>query len=115
MIFSKKSFEGYVEIDNRDSPGFTLDQAQAGARTSLLPFLGAGQRFQAATNTCSHCDRVVVQNPLRTRERGHCMQCDRFICDDPCTIAYRLTTQCHCRARRIDLLLIGNRASKGDT
>lgn len=73
----------------------------AGARGSLLPFLGKGKHFKAATNTCSHCDRVVVKNPLRLRARGHCTQCDRFICD-PCQADFYLSGECRCWDRRVE-------------
>lgn len=99
-------FTGYVCIDHTESPGFTEAEALAGHRTSLLPFIGKGQKFQAYTKTCMHCDRVVIQNPLRTRERGHCSQCDYFICDG-CTVVYRLTGECRCRSKRIDTFLKG--------
>ena len=97
------SFEGYVRIDNRESPGFT---EQDGMRNSLLPFVGKGKLFEGATNTCSHCDRVVVKNPDRTRARGHCPACDYFICD-PCAADYHLTSECRCRNKRYDELIRG--------
>jgi hypothetical protein len=100
MIFSKRSNEGYLCIDHRESPGFT----EEASRRSVLPFTGAGKMFQAATNTCSHCDRVVIKNPDRTRERGHCSKCDSFICD-PCHAEFYLTTECRCWAIRLDLHL----------
>lgn len=109
--FSRRSFEGYVCIDHSESPGFDENIAREGHRLSLLPFLGKGQKFQAATNTCSHCDRVVIRNPLRTRARGHCSACDYFLCD-PCNANYYLTSECRCRAKRHNTLLI-KLATKG--
>lgn len=35
------------------------------------------------TMTCCHCNRVVVKNPMRVRERGHCFRCNRYVCDHP--------------------------------
>jgi uncharacterized paraquat-inducible protein A len=52
--------EGYLLIDNRAA--------------------GDGM-VESATVTCSHCHRVVVLNPQRTRERGYCPKCDSYICD----------------------------------
>ena len=50
-------------------------------RAAGLP-VGAGQgMFEAPTITCSHCQRVVVLNPLRTRDRGYCPKCDHYLCD----------------------------------
>lgn len=38
------------------------------------------------TLSCRHCGGCVVLNPDRTRERGYCRLCDRYICDH-CKIA----------------------------
>lgn len=70
-IFSKRDLEGYVCIDHRDSPG--LDH----------PLLGKGTVFQAPTYQCPYCQRQVIVNPLRTRDREYCRKLDRYICD-PC-------------------------------
>lgn len=66
---SKRSQEGYLLIDHRASPG-----------TTLVP---EGAAYESATITCSHCQTVVVLNPLRTRERGYCRRCDHYVCDNP--------------------------------
>ncbi len=55
--------------------------------------IGAGKRFESATITCSHCQRVVVLNPDRSRERGYCKKCDHYICDG-CTDLLAKTRQC---------------------
>lgn len=83
MPFSKRENDGYVLIDHRDSPGFTLDQARAAGRSRIAPFVGAGKRLEAATITCAHwpCGRVVVINPDRVRQRNYCPKCDHYICD----------------------------------
>jgi hypothetical protein len=78
-MFSKRELEGYLEIDHRDSPGLTEAQALA-ARVPYLAFK-AGSKFQSATITCSHCQRIVVLNPLRIRDRHYCGKCDKYICD----------------------------------
>jgi hypothetical protein len=31
---------------------------------------------------CPHCKCSVMLNPTRQRERAHCKQCERTICDD---------------------------------
>ena len=62
MMFSKRSLEGYLMIDNRASGGALLEQATA---------------------TCSHCHTQVIMNPQRTRERGYCRKCDHYVCDNP--------------------------------
>jgi hypothetical protein len=58
---------GYVEIDHR----------AAGA-----PFPTGKLHFEADTYTCRHCERVVVLNPERKRERYKCSGCNHHICDD---------------------------------
>ncbi len=52
-------------VDHRASPG-------------LGTLIGL---FEAPTYTCSHCQRVVILNPSRTRERGYCPKCDHYVCD----------------------------------
>ena len=57
---------GYYEIDNR-----------------AVGMSGAGVvHFEADTYTCSHCERVVILNPDRKRERYKCGGCSHHICDD---------------------------------
>jgi hypothetical protein len=58
---SKRSLEGYLLVDNRA--------------------VGGGM-MESATITCSHCQRVVVLNPGRTRGRGYCPKCDSYVCDE---------------------------------
>lgn len=86
---SKRTHEGYLMIDHRDSPGVSPEFARAiGA-----PFVPASTLFESATITCSHCERVVVLNPNRSRERGYCRRCDRYICDQ-CTTVLAQTGVC---------------------
>jgi len=72
--------EGEIFIDHRASPGIPPLQArQMGCDPSQL---GEGKLFEAATIACEHCNRFVIKNPLRTRERAFCMQCGgAYICD----------------------------------
>jgi hypothetical protein len=58
---SKRRHEGHLLIDNRCS--------------------GQGM-MESATITCSHCHRILVINPLRTRSRGYCPKCDHYVCDE---------------------------------
>lgn len=71
MLFSKRSLEGYLLIDHR---------AAEGGIDGAVP-VRAGALFESATITCSHCQRQVVLNPGRTRERGYCPKCDHYVCD----------------------------------
>jgi len=65
-LLTKRSREGYLLIDNRHAPG-----------PDGTTFL------EAATITCNHCQRQMIRNPERKREREWCSNCDRYICD-PC-------------------------------
>lgn len=79
---SLRSHEGWLLIDHRNSPGVSdelLDQS-LGGRAGMPPGAGMGVT-ETATYTCSHCQTVVVINPLRTRERAYCRKCDHKICD----------------------------------
>ena len=102
-MFSKREQEGYVMIDHRDSPGLTADQAAAAGRASIAPHVGAGQFFESATITCSHCQRVVVMNPDRVRQRAWCIHCDHYICD-ACGADMKTTGACNSFDRRVEAL-----------
>lgn len=78
-MFSKRELEGYLEIDHRESPGITHEQALLAGKGTMP--IGKGIRFQAPVVNCSHCERQVVMNPLRTRDRAYCPKCDRYLCD----------------------------------
>ena len=70
-------------LDHRDSPGLP---------TELPPGMGCGL-FEAPTVTCSHCQVVVIVNPLRNRDRAYCQKCDHYICD-VCGKALQVTGIC---------------------
>lgn len=91
MTRSEKSREGYLLVDHSFSPGLPADVARASGYDPAL--CGEGKRFEAATQTCSHCGGSQVKNPLRTRERGHCSKCNHFLCD-PCAAVLKLTGEC---------------------
>lgn len=69
--------EGELLIDHRNSPG--------------VP--GLPSFFEAATYTCKHCQRIVVLNPERVRERAFCRGCNHRICD-PCAAIKAKTLTC---------------------
>lgn len=84
-------------IDHRFTPGLTLEQTQ-----ELPP--GAGQGlFEAPTITCSHCQKIVIINPLRNRERAWCRYCDHYICD-PCSGILAATGVCKTYKQMLDEL-----------
>ena len=99
-MFTRRETEGYLLIDHRDSPGLTEAERVAAGLSPLMP-VGKGQRLEIATYCCSHCDRIVGINMKRNRARTVCFKCDRYICDHPCTLEYKLTGKCRCRAIRI--------------
>ena len=76
---TKARHEGYLLIDHSNAPA--VDQELA--VKNHVPYVAAGQRFESATITCSHCQRIVILNQNRTRERGYCAKCDHYICDNP--------------------------------
>src|SRR5690242_8179411 len=78
-VTSKRSHEGYLMIDHSNSPG--ISAREINLIDTDLPVNIGRVMFEAPTYTCSHCNRVVVLNPLRTRERGYCAKCDHYVCD----------------------------------
>ena|SRR6267378_3453307 len=76
---SKRSQEGYYMLNHKDSPGLT--ESQVASISPDLPLTAGRGCFEAPTYTCSHCQTVVILNPLRTRERGYCTKCDHYVCD----------------------------------
>ena len=78
---SKRSQEGYLLIDHRESPGVSADLVHRSGKDA--PVVGKNATFESATITCSHCQAVVILNPLRTRPRNYCAKCDHYVCDRP--------------------------------
>lgn len=81
MRHSLRSLEGYLLIDNRNSPGTTSDILTPGSSPDDVPIVGSGATYESATATCSHCHRIVIFNPQRSRPRNYCAKCDHYICD----------------------------------
>ena len=71
-LFSLKSYEGYLSIDDRAS---------------------GGQHAEFSTLTCRHCQQVLIKNPLRTRERAFCRKCNHYLCDR-CGVVLAQTQVC---------------------
>jgi len=70
---------GYLEIDHRNSPG--LSPADV-AHVPGMVAVGEGQHFERDVQQCSHCQRTIVLNPGRVRDRAVCFKCHHYICDD---------------------------------
>ena len=98
--------EGYLLIDHRAGPGLTPDQSPGQACCGL----GAGTVFESAIAICSHCQRGIMLNPLRARERAYCPNCDHYICDQ-CEV---VRVQVGCRPFKQVMDEICERAIKED-
>jgi len=95
---SKRAHEGEILIDSRFTPGIPEDVLRI---TGLPPEAGRGL-YEAPTYTCSHCQRVVMMNPGRTRERGYCTGCDHYLCDQCGTVRAALGGVCRTFKQIID-------------
>ena len=92
-----RSHEGWMYIDNRHSTG--VDDA---TMVAMGYPVGAGKGlYESATYTCNHCQRVVILEPRRTRERAFCRKCSSRICDGCETIRAK-TFECKPMAQVID-------------
>ncbi len=78
-MFSKRELEGYLLLDHRNSPGITPEQAAMAGRDTIP--VGRGRMAELPAVNCSHCERLVVMNPGRQRDRAYCPKCDRYVCD----------------------------------
>lgn len=97
MANSKRSKEGYLMLDHRAAPPLPDELV---VREGLP--IGAGRGlFETPTYTCSHCQHVVVMNPLRSREREYCRGCDSYICDG-CGFLKKQGSPCKTYAQMID-------------
>ncbi len=93
-MHSKRSHEGYLMIDHKNSPGLSDELLHNVATRTSAPELPAGAgrgMFEAPTITCSHCQKGIVINPLRNRDRSYCSKCDHYICDNPCGLDYKVS------------------------
>lgn len=65
-----------------------------------------GRVFEYDTLTCNHCSAVRIKNPARTRPRGRCIRCSRYICDVCDRIQQTQSgDHCHNTQEMIDLAL----------
>lgn len=76
---SKRSNEAYILIDHRNSPGITPEFLRANKLDG--PAVGAGVTYESAVTVCHCCQRDIILNPNRTRERAWCMLHDAYLCD----------------------------------
>lgn len=85
MRFSKRSLQGEILIDNRESPGVPLEMVRAfeAAKGQSVMHTPGGTFWEEGTLTCCHCARTYHINRQRTRPREYCAKCDAYVCDDP--------------------------------
>jgi hypothetical protein len=87
---SLRSKEGWLFVDDRLSGGLLTENP---------------------TYTCSHCNCVVVMNPLRNRERAFCRGCNSPICD-ACGVIKARTLQCVTFNQKADIALTAAEAGR---
>jgi hypothetical protein len=97
-MLSKRSQEGYLLIDHRNSPGISERDLTPAARAA--GFEAHGGVFESPTIRCAHCGTMVVINPQRTRARHYCQPCDHYVCDQ-----YACVTYCTPLKKQIDDIL----------
>ncbi len=90
---SRNSQLGFMMIDHRNSPGVGREVAAGGVA------VGPGELFEADCASCAHCQRIVVLNPLRIRDRAACSKCDAYICDLCAAVG-----ECNPFARQLDVV-----------
>ena len=93
---SKRSREGELLIDHRASPGLTPAQILPD-----VPAVPKGELYESAVVVCGHCQCAIILNPQRTRERGWCAKCDKYLCD-ACTERLHRTLECRDMERVFD-------------
>ena len=99
--FSKRSLEGELYIDHRNSPG--LPPEIAVMMGVPIASVAKGQTCELAFYVCSHCDCSIILNPERTRPRERCQKCDKPICDE-CEALLSLSGLCREQEKRLDTL-----------
>jgi hypothetical protein len=81
-LSSLKRLAGELLIDHSNSPGISAELAAKWERMGVTT-AGAGEKLEAATYTCRHCQLIVIMNPNRQRERNVCRKCMAIVCDRP--------------------------------
>lgn len=72
--------ESYLMIDHRASPGVPADFYRSIGFD--MPAVAEGKMGEFAVLVCVHCQKHVIKNPERTRERANCSKCgNQYICD----------------------------------
>ena len=104
IMQTKRRHEGYVLIDNRESPGVTASFVQQNGQKGVgVPVVTKGKMLEASTITCAHCQRGVILNPQRAHEREWCSYCDHYLCDN-CGLIKKVEGQCRNLNQLLDKL-----------
>lgn len=102
---SLRQHAGYLIVDHSESPGVSPADFPRGFPKGTV-FVGKGHALEADVQMCAHCQRAVLLNPERQRQRGYCAKCDHYICDAP-------GCQLECRPIAHVLERLQNAAEKG--
>lgn len=86
------SHTGTIIIDHTNSPGISLDEVPLRLRNTVS-IAKEGEIFERDTKVCTHCERGIILEPLRTRQREKCPYCYHYICDE-CHKMLKITGQC---------------------
>lgn len=78
-----------------------LGEIMVDHRNAAAPSPFGKDFIEMPTYTCSHCERVIVMNPARKRERYTCRGCNHMICDD-CGAIKEQTGKCRTFAQIVD-------------
>ena len=108
-MISQRDKEGYFSLDHSQTIGLPDEMV---VKAGLPPGAGRGF-FETSTYTCSHCQRVVVQNPDRKRERAYCRGCDHLICDG-CGAIRAQTMKCKTFKQVVDEILTAQAAQQAN-
>lgn len=90
-VFSKRSLEGYAQIDHRDSPGISAEFVHKHKLDA--PAVPAGVHYESAFVVCHCCQNDILLHPDRSRERGYCRKHDAYLCDN-CATAQKAGADC---------------------
>lgn len=97
MKHSERSDEGYLMVNHKNSPGlspeFLLELQKAFPGEDTLPPNRGHGMFEAPILKCTHCQGMIIVNPLRDRRRERCPSCFRYICDK-CALNMKLGLEC---------------------
>ena len=100
---SKRSLEGEIWVDHRESPGISPQQAAGGWLS-----VAGGQQYESAVYTCGHCRMLLLSDPLRTISHEWCAGCDHYLCYRCMALRHR-TLRCDSAAARRDRFLATGR------